>query len=108
MLKRISHLGLAVKDLDTAIQLYEQVFGLRVAHRWVAEADRMASVGTLAAGVAHEINNPLASVIANLDMAIEDVSRVGVRTAIPWESANVATGDGSVSSPRPLGRGGCE
>ncbi len=40
---------------------------LRMAHtRRVTHADRMASLGTLAAGIAHEINNPLSFVIANL------------------------------------------
>jgi signal transduction histidine kinase len=41
-------------------------------------SDRMASMGMLAAGVAHEINNPLAAVIANLELvvaAIGDVAR---------------------------------
>lgn len=37
-------------------------------------SDRMASVGTLAAGVAHEINNPLASVMANLDLALHELA----------------------------------
>ena len=39
-------------------------------------SDRMASVGILAAGVAHEINNPLAAVLANLDMAVRDLIEV--------------------------------
>ena len=38
-------------------------------------SDRMASVGTLAAGMAHEINNPLAAVIANLDYIAESMGR---------------------------------
>jgi CheY-like chemotaxis protein len=41
-------------------------------------SDRMASIGMMAAGVAHEINNPLAVVIGNLDIAatvIEGLSK---------------------------------
>ncbi|MEO6709037.1 MAG: response regulator, partial [Planctomycetota bacterium] len=39
-------------------------------------SDRMASVGALAAGVAHEINNPLAAVLANLDFAVKDADQL--------------------------------
>jgi CheY-like chemotaxis protein/anti-sigma regulatory factor (Ser/Thr protein kinase) len=39
--------------------------------RRLAIADRMASAGTLAAGVAHELNNPLAFVRANLEYLLE-------------------------------------
>ena len=46
-------------------------------------SDRMASVGTLAAGVAHEINNPLASVIANLDMALQDLVTLAETAKLP-------------------------
>ncbi len=42
-----------------------------ILHRRLIFADRMASIGTLAAGVAHEINNPLAYVTANIVLMIE-------------------------------------
>jgi two-component system cell cycle sensor histidine kinase/response regulator CckA len=38
-----------------------------------SERDRMASVGRLAAGVAHEINNPLTYVMSNLDLIAEEI-----------------------------------
>jgi PAS domain S-box-containing protein len=40
------------------------------------EADRLASVGTLAAGVGHEINNPLAYVLLNLQALERELPRL--------------------------------
>ncbi len=61
-------------------------------------ADRMASVGTLAAGVAHEINNPLAAVIANLDMAMQDLDTLD-RAELPPDLLD-ELGDARVSADR--------
>jgi two-component system cell cycle sensor histidine kinase/response regulator CckA len=46
-------------------------------------SDRMASVGTLAAGVAHEINNPLAAVIGNLEFITDGLERMSAADSAP-------------------------
>ncbi len=48
-------------------------------------SERMASMGTLAADVAHDINNPLASVMANLELAQRDIAALGERKNIASE-----------------------
>jgi len=39
----------------------------------LAASDRLASIGMIAAGVAHELNNPLAALIANLELLHEEL-----------------------------------
>ncbi|MFT3767213.1 MAG: ATP-binding protein [Minicystis sp.] len=46
---------------------------LRRSEAQLIEADRLASLGALAAGVAHEINNPLAYVLLNIDLVIREL-----------------------------------
>jgi PAS domain S-box-containing protein len=52
-------------------------------------ADRLAGVGTLAAGMAHEINNPLAYVSANLSVVEEAIAHLA-STATPEAAPSIA------------------
>src|SRR5262249_30482401 len=47
--------------------------------------DRLVAVGTLAAGVAHEINNPLAYVSGNIELALEQLTSLSIRGDCPPE-----------------------
>ncbi|MBL8621292.1 MAG: PAS domain-containing protein [Myxococcales bacterium] len=44
-------------------------------HRSLAHADRLANLGMLAAGIAHEINNPLCFVLATLEGLVEELAQ---------------------------------
>jgi PAS domain S-box-containing protein len=57
---------------------------LKKAQTQLQLSDRLATMGTLAAGVAHEINNPLSFVIGNLDFVSEEVDTL--RETLPGEA----------------------
>ena len=69
----------AVRDergaFQYAVGVVEDVTEKRALEAQLLFADRMSALGTLAAGVAHEINNPLAFVLSNLSYAIEELER---------------------------------
>jgi PAS domain S-box-containing protein len=73
-----SHLGpiYTGRDVSGVVVIERDVTLKRQTEAQLIVSDRMASVGTLAAGVAHEINNPLASVITNLDLAARDAGEL--------------------------------
>ncbi len=54
-------------------------------------ADRMATIGTLAAGIAHEINNPLAYLMTNLDLMIEGIRGLAISPAAVRELEEMGT-----------------
>lgn len=59
MLERIDHVGVAVGDLDAAIELYEGSFGMRLAHRETVEEQGVEAV-LLDVGDGHvELLSPL-------------------------------------------------
>lgn len=53
-----------------AVAVLRDISGEKATHEQLLISDRMASLGMLAAGVGHEINNPLAAVIGNVEIAL--------------------------------------
>jgi methylmalonyl-CoA epimerase len=111
MLRSISHLGLAVRDLDAAVRLYEEVFGLRVRHRWVSEADRMRAASFRVGDLEIELMQPLADdspvgrFIARRGEGIHHVAYKVDDVADALRRARVAGVETIDQEPRPGGDG---
>jgi len=100
--------GLATQAV-IAIENARLVDALRRSREQVARADRLGTLGTLAAGLAHEINNPLTSIHTFLSLA---PSKRGEEDPEFWSDYHaLATREverirGLVASMERLGRGG--
>lgn len=80
----ITEQKLAEERLREASALQEQL------QRQLVFADRMASVGTLASGAAHEINNPLTSTSTNLSLLLEELGRIATLRSVDEIRARIA------------------
>jgi signal transduction histidine kinase/ActR/RegA family two-component response regulator len=90
--KREGSLVLMRQQLEAQqAQLVSQGQALRTVQDQLIVADRRTTLGTLSAGVAHEINNPLAYITANIQFSLQEMQRL-VKEGFP-EDAGAAPED---------------
>lgn len=73
------------QDLENMVEM--RTSELRTAQAQLIQTEKLAALGRLAAGIAHEVNNPLQPILNCLEVAIEDAERL---TPVDLESLRVA------------------
>jgi PAS domain S-box-containing protein len=63
---------------------FQDITATRMLQQRLQDSERLGSISLLAAGIAHEINNPLQYVFANIGLAQERVEQLRTGNASPW------------------------
>jgi signal transduction histidine kinase len=66
-----------IRIMRRTVELQDTIESLDKAKRQLVQSEKMASLGQLAAGVAHEINNPIAYISSNLEILGEYIQDIG-------------------------------
>jgi signal transduction histidine kinase len=69
--------GIALENARLYSDLRDQMRELTQAQQQLIQSAKLAAVGELGAGVAHEINNPLMIILGNCELALRDVPAEG-------------------------------
>jgi PAS domain S-box-containing protein len=83
-------------ELQGVVVVFHDITEKRRVQQQLAQSDRLASIGTLAAGIAHELNNPLAFVTSNIDYSINELELM--RKRLPEGSLDADARDSVAST----------
>lgn len=63
-------------ELLGAVMVFKDITRQKLLQRQLEAADRLASLGTMAAGIAHEVNNPLSALFLNATFVHDETARL--------------------------------
>lgn len=105
-------IGLALDNARLYSETRRQLDELEHAESQVAEGERLSTVGRLAAGLVHEINNPLTAILGQAELLMRDATpasreRLGLIVQETSRAARLLKSVQALSRPRQLARRAC-
>ncbi len=79
------------RSINTKIQLQETLESLESAHQQLIEGEKMAMLGQLVAGVAHELNNPVSAILRGTETLSTNIERI-IDEYQDWDTSQQGSG----------------